>query len=159
MTVEANQGKPTTVRCGIYARCAVMLHDEAAVGKQIAECRRVARETGWLVASGCIRSDAGTSRTSIAGRPGLQALRAVAETKARPFDVLCCESISRMSRNLSDVLAIEDTLRRNGIQLSFVADEIRSSILDAEPVHGRLAHWIQFLRGARAGWHDGLAFE
>ena len=157
MTVEANEVTPNTVRCGIYARCATTIRNERAVGKQIDECRRVAREKGWLVSSGHIWSDEGTSGTSLAGRTGLQELLILAQTEPRPFEVLLCESVSRLSRNLSDILAIQDTLRRNGIQLSFVDDELRSSIFEAEPAHAWMERWIQPLRGVCTGWYGGHA--
>jgi hypothetical protein len=142
MIFVATEGKPTTVRCGIYARSALMVPNEGNVRNQIAECRRIAQEKGWLVVDDCIRFDAGRSGTSVAGRPGLRELLALAESEPRPFEVLLCESVSRLSRTLSDILAIDDTLRRNRIQLSFVDDELRSSIFEAEPAHAWLGRWI-----------------
>jgi DNA invertase Pin-like site-specific DNA recombinase len=126
-----------------------MLQHESTVRNQIAECRRMAREKGWLVADDCTRSDVGRSGTSVAGRSGLQDLLRLAAAKPRPFDILICDSSCRLSRNLSDAFSIEDTLRRNGIHLCFVSGDLRSPILGSS-IHERgVTCWI---RGTRALW-------
>jgi hypothetical protein len=64
------------------------------------------------------------------------------EESPRPFDILLCESIGRLSRNLSDTLFVEDFLRRRGILLCFAKMELRSSIFRFNPIHKRLSHFM-----------------
>jgi DNA invertase Pin-like site-specific DNA recombinase len=147
VSVSTREGPSARERCAIYARNAAGAQHEQSVDQQIAGCRRSAKENGLIVASNCTRFDASKSGTSIVGRPGLQKLLILAGAEPRPFSILLCESVSRLSRNLTDILSIEDSLRLQGIRICFVEAELRSPILDFKSMHVKMCRWMQRTSG------------
>lgn len=75
--------------------------------------------------------DAGISGKSVLERKGLQAL--LADAKVQKFDGVCVWKISRLARNLKDLLTIEQQFFQRGIFLNSISESI-----DTGTPHGRL---------------------
>ena len=105
-----------TMRAAIYARYSSENQRAASIDDQIEICRRHIASLAWEM--GAVFTDAAVSGAS-AFRPGLSALAAAAER--REFDVLVCESLDRLGRNLADVARFYDRLEFLGIGLHGVS--------------------------------------
>ena len=99
-------------RAVIYARYSSENQRLASIDDQVELCRRYASRMGWEVTE--IYSDAATSGAS-AFRPGLTRLQT--DARARQFDVVLCEALDRLGRNLADVARLFETLTFLGIQV------------------------------------------
>lgn len=75
--------------------------------------------------------DAGISGKSVLERKGLQAL--LSDAKVQKFDGVCVWKISRLARNLKDLLTIEQQFFQRGIFLNSISESI-----DTGTPHGRL---------------------
>jgi site-specific DNA recombinase len=85
------------MRAAIYARFSTDKQRDASIEDQIRECERVAAREGFHVVARF--EDRGIS-AGTANRPGYQAMLAAA--RAREFDVIITEDISRLWRNRSE---------------------------------------------------------
>lgn len=111
-------------RAALYAR--VSLDDQAKHGHsidgQIDAMQKYCELHRYEVYD--IYVDAGLSGTTINGRTELQ--RMLEDGNANRFDILVIWRISRLSRDLSDLLEMVQTLKRNNISLHSVADHFDS---------------------------------
>lgn len=76
--------------------------------------------------------DAGISGKSVLERKGLQSL--LADAKMQKFDGVCVWKISRLARNMKDLLSIEQEFSQHGIFLKSISESI-----DTETPHGKFA--------------------
>jgi len=113
------------VRCAIYARSATGAAGSIAIENQIRSCREFAESKGWQVMNSLIHVDAQVSGLTNAGRNGLAILEAAFSSSPHPIDYVLIEQPSRLSRNLSDLLAIvEDWRLRFGVDFYFVVSKV-----------------------------------
>lgn len=105
-----------TLRAVVYARFSSDLQRQASIDDQVEVCRRYIRAQGWeLTQSYDDRAMSGSS----AFRPGFQ--RLLADAEARRFDVVVCEAIDRLGRNLADVAGFFDRLSFHRVQVHAIS--------------------------------------
>jgi DNA invertase Pin-like site-specific DNA recombinase len=105
---------------------------------QIATARRYADAHRWTFLENQVYTDAAVSGASL-DRPGIQALRAAASMRPRPFDVLLVDDSSRVSRDLADAVRLLQELKFSGIRVIYISQAIDSASEQAETlvaVHG-----------------------
>ena len=93
------------LRCVIYARYSTEQQRVQSIEDQVEVCRRYAVAQGWTVVQ--VYSDAARSGADKM-RPGFQQM--MADARRGLFDVLVCEAIDRLGRNLADVSGAFDEL-------------------------------------------------
>ena len=123
----------------MYARYSSDLQRQTSIDDQLAVARRYADQQGWTVLDAHTYTDEAVSGSSLHGRPGVQALLAVAETTPRPFDVLLVDDSSRVARDLRDALHVVRVLKFAGIRTIYLSQQIDSDNEQAETlltVHG-----------------------
>lgn len=123
MNHEAPQSK---LRAAIYTRFSSSMQRPASSEDQRRNCERFIQENGWVLVEGYVRSDEAKTGKTLRHRHALESLLIEAEQKQPPFDVLVVDEQSRLGRNLSDILNIEDRLRHYGIKLAIVARRLVS---------------------------------
>ena len=101
------------MRAVIYARYSSDNQREASIEDQVEVCRRYIERQGWTLSA--VYDDRALSGASTHLRPGF--LRLLADAETRRFDVVVCEAIDRLSRNLADVAGFFDRLTFRGVQL------------------------------------------
>jgi DNA invertase Pin-like site-specific DNA recombinase len=116
-------------RAVIYARYSSENQREASIEDQIEVCRRYAARMGWDILEEY--SDAAVSGAS-AFRPGLSRLQV--DARARRFDIVLCEALDRLGRNLADVARLFEELTFLGVQVH--ATKYRPADGDARRHHG-----------------------
>lgn len=108
-------------------------------------CFRYVSDKGWNVADEFI--DAGESARS-ADRPNLKAmLRRIA---LGDVSVIVVHKIDRLARNIEDHVAIRAALRKNGVQLASVTENIEETASGrlVEGIHALMAEFYSAPRGA-----------
>jgi site-specific DNA recombinase len=93
------------MRAVIYARYSTEMQRIESIEDQIEVCRRYAQRHGWTIVE--VYSDAALSGSSKL-RPAFHQM--MADARRGRFDVLVCEAIDRLGRNLSDVSGAYDEL-------------------------------------------------
>jgi len=88
---------------------------DSSIDNQIADCMEIARREGYKVAKQFIFEDRAISGTSRFGRSGMDSL--IDAVRARKFDVLLCESQSRLNRDIEDRAFLSKRLLSNEIIL------------------------------------------
>jgi site-specific DNA recombinase len=112
--------KPEAVKCAIFGRSASSHQSAASLDNQIRECSRYAKQKGWRVMKAFVRACAGVSGRSLADCKCLQSLLQAAKGNPRPFDCVLVTDVSRLGRNLSDVLKLTEILRTYGVSVHSV---------------------------------------
>lgn len=114
----------------IYARQSKdVMGDAAAVGRQLADCRELARTNGWDIAKEIIEND----RSATTGdRPGWRDL--LAGIDAGRFDVLVAWHPDRLYRRLRDLVDLIEIAERRSLRIAAV----RSGDLDLGSPTGRM---------------------
>ncbi len=103
------------MRAVIYARYSSNNQREASIEDQVEICRRYIEQQGWTLTTNYVdRAISGGS----AFRDGYRQLLADLETGT--FEVIVCEALARMGRQLSDVADLHDRLQFHGIALHAV---------------------------------------
>lgn len=140
----------------IYARFSSDVQKDRSVDDQFADCEALAKNKGFKIVSKF--SDRAKSGTSLFGRDG--ALEMMMAAKARKFDVLIVESLSRLARDKEDIAGIYKRLKHVDIELhtlnNGIADDLKvglSGIIDSEYIKN-LALAIK--RGQNGVVRDGL---
>ena len=105
------------MRAVIYAHYSTEHQREASIEDQVEVCRRYAAAKGWSIAGRY--EDAAISGASAILRPGFQ--RLMHDAGRREFDVVLCEAIDRLGRNLADVARLYDDLTFLRIQVYTVS--------------------------------------
>jgi DNA invertase Pin-like site-specific DNA recombinase len=106
--------------CAIYARGATVKKPDQhnSISRQVAKCKRFAKENGWIVWEDCIFTDSGKSGLKV--NSGLKDLIRVAASNPKPFEVLLCTATDRIARDTSIVNRIYETLTKCGVDIRFV---------------------------------------
>lgn len=91
-------------RFAIYARFSSENQNEKSADDQVRECRDRVRALGGTVADAHIFTDIAISGSHVVTRPGIIALMTAA--KARAFDAVIADDLSRLSRDQEDIAGI-----------------------------------------------------
>ena len=122
-------------RAAIYARYSSENQRPESIDDQVAACRRLADQRGFVVRDDHVFADRAQSG-ALKDRPALRALDEVVH--ARLIDVLLVEDLSRLARDLVFMLTLVDELRFVGVRLMSVADGV-----DTADEHARLSIQIR----------------
>jgi DNA invertase Pin-like site-specific DNA recombinase len=106
----------------IYARFSSDEQKESSIDDQIAECSALAKREGYKVAEKLIFTDKAKTGTSRFGRDGMADL--IDAVRASKFDVLLCESQSRLARDAEDYAFLAKRLKHFEIILHTVQNGI-----------------------------------
>ncbi len=101
-----------TQRISIYARYSSDLQSASSIEDQSRLCEQRAAQEGWQTTG--TYTDAAVSGASMM-RPGIQSLIQGALSGA--FDIVLCEALDRLSRNLSDIAALFQQLEFAGVRI------------------------------------------
>jgi len=107
------------MRVALYARYSSERQNERSIEDQLGVCRRHAEARGWTVVT--TFSDAAISGSTMANRPGLQALLAVAGGGA--FDLVLVEDEDRLARNLEHQANIFNRLKHAGVGIATLSSD------------------------------------
>ena len=108
-------------RCAIYARSRSALEEATSLERQIRKCRQFASRAGWQVNEEHIYRDTAIG-SGTEQRPGYQQLVAAAVSSPLPFTAVLVEDVTRLSRNLVEILRVYRRLTRHGVALVVVAN-------------------------------------
>ena len=108
-----NRTPPAPIRAAIYARYSSHLQDPRSIDDQVRLCREKLREMGVNVAR--VHSDAEATGTITQSRPGLA--RLLHDAKYGLIDLVCAESLDRISRDQEDIAGIYKRLRFWSVRL------------------------------------------
>jgi site-specific DNA recombinase len=108
------------MRAAIYARKSKQ--DEASLDRQVELAKDfIAKQDGWRLHPAHIFSDDGISGAQFT-RPGLDALLAAVGRTPVPFDVLVVMESSRLGRNMSETLKLQEQILESGTRLYHYQD-------------------------------------
>jgi site-specific DNA recombinase len=143
-------------RCAIYARYSSDLQSPTSIEDQHQLCRAYAERRGWAVAS--LFEDAALSGFGIEYRPGYQQLLAAALASPAAFEVVLIEDLSRLTRDMAELLRVTTRLRLKGVELVGVSDGIATSQQGAK-MHVAVKGLINelYLDDLRDKTHRGLS--
>src|SRR5579872_1925728 len=127
-----------TKRVAIYLRYSADMSRPQPLEDQERECRVYAVTRGWVVLDSFVRRDVAKTGRRLKHRNALKSLIEDAQQKPRPFDVLVVEELSCLSRQLSDVLSLAETLRHLGVKVYVLAQQLDS---DDDNFNMMLAMW------------------
>lgn len=100
------------MRAALYARFSTDMQNPASIEDQMRLCRELAESLGATVVAEL--EDAGISGTSMANRPGVQALMDLARRRA--VDIVIAEHTDRLARSGTDGWGIYEDLEALGVQ-------------------------------------------
>src|SRR5262245_44480525 len=123
--VPPRHGAEAVKRCAIYARYSSDLQSPTSIEDQQRLCRAYAERQGWPVVSAF--EDAALSGFGIEHRPGYQQLLAAALSSPATFEVVLVEDLSRLTRDMAELMRLSSRLRLKGIELVGVSDGIATS--------------------------------
>jgi site-specific DNA recombinase len=142
-------------RCAIYARYSSDLQSPTSITDQLRLCEGFAERQGWTVVARF--EDAALSGFGVEHRPGYRALVAAALQSPPPFDLVLVEDVSRLTRDLSEVLRLYHRLRLKGVDLVGVPDGV-STVNQSGKVTLTVKGLVNelYLDNLRAKTHRGL---
>jgi site-specific DNA recombinase len=112
-------------RCAIYGRYSSDLQSPTSITDQFRLCEAYAERHGWVVVARF--QDAALSGFGVEHRPGYQDLIAAALGAPSSFDVILVEDLSRLTRDMGELLRLYHRLHLKGIELVGVSDGIATS--------------------------------
>jgi site-specific DNA recombinase len=119
-------GRTQTVkRCAIYARYSSDLQSATSLDDQQRLCHAYGERQNWTVVS--LFEDAALSGFGVDHRQGYQQLLAAALSSPASFDVVLVEDLSRLTRDMAELMGLSTRLRLKGIELVGVSDGIATS--------------------------------
>src|SRR5581483_3158176 len=118
------------VRAAIYARYSSDNQRPESIDDQIQACQELAAARGYVVDPAHLYKDEAKSG-ALRDRPGLEALLAAA--RARQFEVVLVDDLSRLSRDNHFLLTLYAEFRFNGVRIISRADS-----LDSDDDHAKL---------------------
>lgn len=113
-------------RAAIYARFSTDRQNDRSVEDQVESCRALASREGLTVVS--VFSDRARSGATMHGRDGIRAMLSAAAE--RTFDVLVCESTSRIGRDQEDRAGIHKRLKFAEISILTVTSGVITQLMD-----------------------------
>jgi site-specific DNA recombinase len=142
-------------RCAIYARYSSDLQSPTSIADQFRLCEAFAERQRLNVVARF--EDAALSGFGVEHRPGYRALLAAALQTPPPFDLILVEDVSRLTRDLSEVLRLYHRLRLRGVDLVGVSDGI-STVNQSGKVTLTVKGLVNelYLDDLRAKTHRGL---
>jgi DNA invertase Pin-like site-specific DNA recombinase len=142
-------------RCAIYARYSSDLQSPTSISDQLRVCESFAERQGWTVVARF--EDAALSGFGVEHRPGYRALVAAAIQSPPPFDLILVEDVSRLTRDLSEVLRLYHRLRLKGVDLVGISDGV-STVNQSGKVTLTVKGLVNelYLDDLRAKTHRGL---
>jgi site-specific DNA recombinase len=132
-------------RCALYARVSTdkQADKDLSIPAQLQLMRDHAHQQGWTIAEEFV--EPGASATT-AARPVLQRLLArVADDDAK-IDVVLVHKLDRMARNIEDHVTIRATLKRHGVRLASVTENVDDSV-SGQLIENIMASFAQFYSG------------
>ncbi|MDX9857596.1 MAG: recombinase family protein [candidate division Zixibacteria bacterium] len=114
------------MKVALYARVSSerQAEKDLSISAQLKELRRYADRQGFTVVREFV-DKAESART--ANRPAFQEMIGVAKQKARPFDAILVWKLSRFARNREDSIVYKSMLRKRGIQLISINEQVDDS--------------------------------
>jgi site-specific DNA recombinase len=155
MPVAKPKGPPMTKQsnrtAAIYARFSSDLQKDRSISDQFGDLERYAQREGFRIVAKF--SDSAKSGSTLFGRDG--ALELMIAAKARKFDVVIVESLSRLARDPEDIAGMFKRLNHAEVELHTLSDGIADNmkvglrgIIDSEYLKN-LATTIKRSQGAR----------
>ena len=142
-------------RCAVYARYSSDLQSPTSIADQLRLCEAFAERQSWIVVARF--EDAALSGFGVEHRPGYRALVAAALQSPSAFDLILVEDVSRLTRDLSEVLRLYHRLRLKGVDLVGVSDGV-STVSQSGKVTLTVKGLVNelYLDDLRAKTHRGL---
>jgi site-specific DNA recombinase len=118
---------PNEMNCLIYARVStdIQAEKELSLPAQLQAMRQFATNQGWEVLEEFVEGGA-SART--AERPVLRQLLSRSKESYPKVDVVLVHKLDRLARNLADHLAVRELLRKTGVRLVSVTENIDGSV-------------------------------
>lgn len=114
------------MRVALFARYSSKFQDELSLEAQISEMERFSAGQGWTVSHRYLLPE--TRSADVKSAPEFQEMLAAA--KRREFQVLLVHKLDRFGRNREDAVVYKSLLRRQGIQVRSVAENLGDGIFD-----------------------------
>ena len=113
-------------RAAIYARVSSerQAEKDLSIPAQIKALNKYALERGWNVVKEYI-DEAESART--ANRPAFKEMIAMAKNKDKPFETILVWKLSRFARNLEDSIIYKSLLRKRGISVISINEQVDES--------------------------------
>lgn len=111
-------------KCAVYARYSSNMQSPTSIDDQLRLCRALAEREGWAIVA--TFEDRALSGATSENRAGYQAFLREASAPRRAFDTILIEDLSRLTRDLGDLLQADKRLRLRGIEIVGVSDGIRT---------------------------------
>jgi site-specific DNA recombinase len=112
----------TMNRVARYARYSSERQSDTSLEDQLALCQRHADSRGWTVVA--TFTDGALSGFGVEHRPGYQRLLVESAQHPRLFDIVLVEDLSRLTRDMAELLRLYHRLKLRGIELVGVSDGI-----------------------------------
>jgi DNA invertase Pin-like site-specific DNA recombinase len=110
-------------RCAIYARSASEFQTASnSTADQIRKCTEYAEKQGWKVIKESVEADIAVSGASLVRRHALRSLMEAAERRPPSFDRVLIADMSRLARNLDDLLPLMNHFHRNGVDVMTIRE-------------------------------------
>lgn len=158
-TIANSEKTNPEVRCAIYARSASDFQkpNSNSIAKQIRSCTEHARNQGWEIVKESVGSDVAVSGASLVKRHALRSLMDAAERRPRAFDRVLIADMSRLARNVDDLLQIMNHFHKNGVDVvtiteDFVWPEDRTQLIFRVLIDEQ--YLLELSKKARAGGQD-----
>jgi site-specific DNA recombinase len=113
-------------RAAAYLRYSTLSQREASLDDQLRICRRYVEAQGDVLEEEFIARDAALSAVTIVGRDGLTELLEKICVRPPPVEYVVIDDLSRMSRDVGDMMNLVKRLRFCGVSLVGVADGVNT---------------------------------
>lgn len=114
------------MRVALFARYSSKLQDELSLEAQVGEMERFCERQGWTV----VRRYLLPETRSADVKQSQEFLDMLAAAKRRDFDLLLVHKLDRFGRNREDAVVYKSLLRRQGVQVRSVAENLGDGIFD-----------------------------
>ena len=107
-----------------YIRVSTEEQTELSPDSQIKQIREYAKRNDYIVPDEFIFHDDGISGRTTAKRPGFNKMIGIAKLKPKPFDAILLWKFSRFARNREDSIVYKSMLRKLGIDVISISENI-----------------------------------
>ena len=130
------------MNCIVYARVSTdkQADKDLSIPAQLQAMRDYASQQGWRVIEEFI--EPGASATT-ADRPALQRLLARVQVEGPKIDVVVVHKLDRLARNIEDHVAIRATMKRSGVRLASVTENVDDSV-SGQLIENIMASFAEF---------------